>query len=137
MVDLDRMAQDDRCLKGWMNPKGIPHIVPIEDEHKDNHHPDVAKKIKSLVRTKESISAAQRLGMARFGLFYSGRYVHFNQKNADSRKAAIKALRYMFDDGNDILIDEVSGWRGMSDGKSTRHRSLGAAIRYIKSLESA
>ena len=37
--------QQDYNIKGWMSPKGVPHLFDSMMDHSDEHHPGICKSV--------------------------------------------------------------------------------------------
>jgi hypothetical protein len=121
-----------RPIKGWMSPKGTPHLMDKYTEHSDSHHPEY---LKQGGKHGDPVQAAQAKGFVRFGGNYSHvhgnhHFVHYDKKHPQGRQTAIHALEYMKPHYDDPVT--VSGSAGVYDrakGKrnATAMRQLGSS----------
>lgn len=119
MLSFRKFILEFRIMKGWMSPKGTPHLVKPGSEHMNDHHPDFHK-----VHTgPQSVEDAQKKGFVRF--VHSERedgkhevVIHYDRMHPDAKYAAHKALDYLKPHhDSDVYVAEKPGLKNVDHAK--------------------
>jgi hypothetical protein len=123
-------------IRGWMSPTGKVHLFPAEEEHCDNLHPDLRKKVKQ--GTFNTIRDANKLGYTRFGHAINDDgteiiYVHYDKSSPKGRESAKHTLRYLKPSQNSkVIMTDAPGWSRNGNFNREKELTPSAAFRHIR-----